>query len=168
MKALHAMLSAGGGEVVNEIADRFGLSLEQAATALGALLPAVAGGIKERLATGDTSGISGLIGGGRFTEFVQDPSSLSTQTAVEQGNRLLDRIFGSENTGHLIAIAADKLGISREVIGRMLPVIASVLAAFLAEKAAAGESLQEMACAISGAGHGIAGAARTSTSKVFG
>ena len=83
MSILETLLSAGGGTVVNQLAGQFGISQEQATSSISALLPALASGMKEKLASGDTSGLSKLISDGSLTKFADDPSTLATTAATD-------------------------------------------------------------------------------------
>jgi hypothetical protein len=52
MNLLETMLSAGDGGVVKQLAGQFGINSEQAGSVISTLLPALAGGLKERLGQG--------------------------------------------------------------------------------------------------------------------
>ena len=56
MNILETMLSAGDSGVVKQLASQFGVNSEQATSVVSTLLPALAGGLKEKIAHGDTSG----------------------------------------------------------------------------------------------------------------
>ncbi len=51
MNVLDSALSAGSAGVVEQLASQFHINADQAGSAISALLPAIAGGLKERLAT---------------------------------------------------------------------------------------------------------------------
>lgn len=83
-----------GGAAVKQIATQFGIGTDQAVSAASVLLPALAGGLQEKIATGKGSEISDLLSSGSLTRFVQSPSSLASPAAVELGNSLVSAIFG--------------------------------------------------------------------------
>jgi hypothetical protein len=153
MNILETLLSAGGGGIVNQLASQFGISAGQATAATSALLPALAGGLKEKVASGDASGVTDFIGSGELTQFVDNPASLATPAALDRGNTLLSKIFGSEDTSHLVSTAADKVGLSSGLIHTMLPIAATLLGGFLSKKVAAGGSLTDIAGQLASAGH---------------
>ena len=122
MSILDSLLSAGDGGVVKQLAGQFGVNSEQATSVVSTLLPALAGGLKEKLAHGDTSGLSNLISGGSLTKFADNPSSLATPEALEQGKSLVSKIFGSEDLTSVVSKVAEKADISSNVVSSILPV----------------------------------------------
>ena len=58
MSMLDSILSAGNGGLVKQLAGQFGITADQAASATSALLPTIAAGVQEKLATGDTTAFS--------------------------------------------------------------------------------------------------------------
>ena len=116
MNILETMLSGGGGGIVNQLASQFGISPGQATSATSALVPALAGGMQERLASGDASGIADLISSGKLTQFADNSDSLASPAALDQGKTLLSKIFGSGDTGHMASMVAEKVGLGSGVI----------------------------------------------------
>jgi hypothetical protein len=153
MNILETMLSGGGGGIVNQLASQFGISPAQATSATSALLPVLAGGLQERLASGDASGITDLIGSGKLTQFADNSDSLASPAALDQGKTLLSKIFGSIDTGNMVSMVAEKVGLSSGVINSMLPISATLLGGFLSKKVTAGGSLTDTVGQLASAGH---------------
>jgi hypothetical protein len=153
MNILETMLSSGGGGIVNQLSGQFGISPSQATGAMSTLLPALAGGLQERLSGGTASGIADLINGGKLTRFADNSDSLASPAALDQGRTLLSQIFGSGDTGNIVSMAAEKVGISSGVIRSMLPVAAALLGGFLSKKVASGASLTDAVGHVASAGH---------------
>jgi hypothetical protein len=153
MNILETLLSGGGGGIVNQLASQFGISPSQATAATSALLPALAGGMQESLASGDPSGIKDLIGSGKLTQFADNSDSLASPAALDQGRSLLTKIFGSGDTGNMISMVAEKVGLGSGVIHSMLPIAATLLGGFLSKKAAAGGDLTDTLGQLASAGH---------------
>jgi hypothetical protein len=63
MNVLETILSAGGGGVVKQLAGQFGITPDQVTSSVSAIVPALANGAKEKLASGDNLGLSQLISG---------------------------------------------------------------------------------------------------------
>jgi hypothetical protein len=169
MNVIETLLSAGGGGVVKQLAGQFGITPEQATSATSALLPALAGGLKERLASGDSSGISSLITGGGLSKFADDPSALATPAAVDQGKSLLSKIFGSGDLSKIASLVGEKAGISSSVVNSMLPVAAALFGGFLSKRAAAGDNLTDVVGQLTSTGHsGIIDAVKGFAAKMFG
>jgi hypothetical protein len=152
MNILESMLSSGGGGIVSQLASQFGISANQATAATSALLPALAGGLKEKLTGGDTSGITNLISGGSLSQFADNPASLASPAALDQGKSILSKIFGSGDTSDLVSMVAEKVGIGHGVISSMLPIAATMLGGFLSKKAAGGASLTDTIGQLAGVG----------------
>jgi hypothetical protein len=153
MNILETMLSGGGGGIVNQLASQFGISPDQATSATSALVPALAGGLQERLASGDASGIADLINSGKLTQFADNSDSLASPAALDQGKTLLSKIFGSGNTGRMVSMVAEQVGLGSGVINSMLPIAATLLGGFLSKKVAAGGSLSDTVGQLASAGH---------------
>jgi hypothetical protein len=170
MSLIDNLLSSGGSQVVSQFASHFGVTADQATSALSTLVPALAGGLQEKLAAneGAPSDLSKMIMGGNLSSFAEDPASLTSQGAVEQGNSLLHQIFGGADLSHLASMAAEKTGISSSIVSNMLPVIMAALGGFLSKKVAGGEtSLNDALGAITGGG-GILGALKSFAHKITG
>jgi hypothetical protein len=169
MSILETMLSAEGGGVVKQLAGQFGVSADQATSVVSTLLPVLAGGIKEKISHGDTSGLSDLIGGGSLTKFADNPSSLATPEAVEQGKSLVSKVFGSGDLTNVVSMVAEKAGVSSNIVTSILPVAATLLGGFLSKNATAGGNLTDVLDQVATAGHtGILGAVKGLAAKMFG
>jgi hypothetical protein len=168
MNLLESMLSAGDGGVVKQLAGQFGIDSEQATSIVSTLLPALAGGLKERLGQGNTSGLLSLIGGGNLTRFADNPSSLATPAAVEQGKSLVSAIFGSADLTNLVSTVAEKVGVSSSVVTSILPIAATLLGGLLSKSTSGGSSLTDVLDQVAGAGHsGILDAVKSLAAKLF-
>ena len=169
MSILDSLLSAGDGGVVKQLAGQFGVNSEQATSVVSSLLPALAGGLKEKLAHGDTSGLSNLISGGSLTKFADNPSSLATPEALEQGKSLVSKIFGSEDLTNVVSKVAEKAGVSSNIVTSILPVAATLLGGLLSKSSSAGGNLTDVIDQVASAGHsGIVDAVKGLAAKMFG
>jgi hypothetical protein len=169
MNILETMLSAGGGGIVKQLAGQFGINADQATAVTSALLPALAGGLKEKMESGDSSGITKLINSGSLTQFADNPANLATPAALEQGKTLLSSIFGSGDTSDLISAVAEKVGLGSGLVRAILPIGATLLGSFLSKKAAAGDNVNDTLGQLASVGHsGLMDAVRGLASKVLG
>jgi hypothetical protein len=169
MNLLESLLSAGDGGVVKQLAGQFGINSEQASSVVSTLLPTLAGGLKERLGEGGSSGLSDLISGGTLTNFADNPSSLATPAALEQGKSLLGKIFGSSDLTNVVSTAAEKAGVSSSVVTSILPIAATLLGSLLSKSTSGGSSLTDAVNAVASAGHtGILDTVKNLAEKVFG
>ena len=169
MSILETVTSVTNNAVVKQLAGQFGISAEQASSSLSALLPALATGMKERLAGGDSASLLQLINGGTLTKFADDPSSLATPEALQQGNSLVSRVFGSQDLSTLVAKLVEKSGVSNSVIKNLVPIGATMLGGFLSRSSAAGGNVSEIIEEIAAGGHsGIIETVKGLAAKLFG
>ena len=96
MSLIEDLLSTGTGGIVTQLANQFGVTGDQAKSAVSTLVPSLAGGIKEKLADSQAApAISQLIAGGGLSGFVDNPASLGGPEAAKQGNSILGMIFSA-------------------------------------------------------------------------
>jgi hypothetical protein len=127
-----------------------GIDETQAASGAAALAPAILGGFKKQ-AQGRPGGIEGLgglltqLGGGGLLEDVVAPKP----TDVSRGNEVLGQIFGSKDVSRAVAQnAASQSGLDPGVLKRMLPMLAMLVAGYMAKQRGA----ESAATASSGGG----------------
>ncbi|MBM3639947.1 MAG: DUF937 domain-containing protein [Alphaproteobacteria bacterium] len=121
--------SAQGGQLVANLAQRFGLTEEQMDSAVKALAPALEVGLSnaaeepvlfERL-LGD---IASPLRAAAFDE----PSAAHDVDSLAQSRQLLDDLFGSPAAaGRVVQVAARESGLRPDILSQLLPVLASVL-----------------------------------------
>ena len=128
------LLAQMGG--LQSISRELGLSESQAAQGVDALAPAVLGGFK-RQAQAQPSGLGGLgallgqLGGGGLLDDVLAPEP----THVDRGNAVLGQIFGSKDVSRTVAQkAASQSGLDPDVLKKMLPMVAMLVAGFMAKQ----------------------------------
>lgn len=128
------MLQKSGG--IGTMAKELGVSEGVAQAGAAALLPAILGGFK-KTTQAQPSGLDGLggllgqLGGGGLLDSV-----LGTQpTPVEKGNEVLGQIFGSKEVSRTVAAGAEQqTGISSDLLKKMLPVVAMMVAGYMAKQ----------------------------------
>ncbi len=171
MDLMNALAQAGG---VDAISRELGVDQSTAQNGLQALLPAVTDGMRGQ-ASSSPQGFAGLgsilsgLGGGGLLSNVIAPEP----TNVSQGNDVLGQIFGNKDNSRAVAAdASQKSGISPELLKKMLPIVAMLVAGYLAKQqgqagqapAGAGQApaqdggiLGQILGGLSGAGGGGAG-----------
>ena len=128
------LLGQMGG--VQSMARELGVSESQAAMGAEALIPAILGGFKKQ-ARSQPSGLEGLggllsqLGGGSLIDEVLSPQP----TNVSRGNDVLGQIFGSRDVSRTVAQdAASRSGLDRSLLEKMLPMLAMLVAGFMAKQ----------------------------------
>ena len=147
------ILAQTGG--LQSMARELGVSEGQAATGAAALLPAILGGFKKQ-AQAQPSGLDGLggllgkLGGGALLDDVVSPQP----TNVARGNDVLGQIFGSKDVSRTVAqSAASTSGLDPSILKKMLPMLAMLVAGYMAKQRSAGTGAADQA-APSGGGLG--------------
>jgi hypothetical protein len=132
------MLAQMGG--LQSIAKELGVSETQAASGAAALAPAILGGFKKQ-AQSQPAGLEGLggllgkLGGGGLLDDVLSPQP----TNVNRGNDVLGEIFGSKDVSRTVAQnAASKTGLSPDLLKKMLPMMAMLVAGYMAKQKGGG------------------------------
>lgn len=130
------LLQQSGG--IGTMARELGISESVAEAGTAALLPAILGGFKKTTQSqpGGLEGLGGLLGqlgGGVLLDSV-----LGTEpTPVDKGNEVLGQIFGSKEVSRTVAAGAEQqTGISSDLLKRMLPVVAMMVAGYMARQSA--------------------------------
>ena len=88
MNILNAILGAGDGQAVGALAQQFGLSNDQASSAVGALLPALAGGLQRNVTQqGKSEALVGALTSGQHGRYLDDPGSSGRPTRSAMATR---------------------------------------------------------------------------------
>ena len=128
------MLGQLGG--LQSIARELGVSEARATAGADALLPAILGGFKKQAQAQPTGldglgGLLGQLGGGGLLDNVLSPQP----TDVGQGNDVLGQIFGSKDVSRTVTqSAAARTGLDPALLRRMLPMLAMLVAGFMAKQ----------------------------------
>jgi len=151
------ILAQMGG--IQSIARELGVNEREAANGAAALAPAILGGFKKQ-AQAQPAGLEGLggllkqLGGGGLLDNVLAPQP----TDVNQGNEVLGQIFGSKEVSRTVAQnAASQSGLDPVLLKKMLPMLAMLVAGFMAKQQGAGAGTQQAAPAGSGGIGGLLG-----------
>jgi hypothetical protein len=131
---LSDILNQTGG--LKSIARELNIGEDDAARAASALAPAVLGGFRKQAETHPQGleGLGGLLnqfGGGGLLDAVLAPAA--TDTAP--GNDVLGQIFGSKDVSRAVAQnAAGQSGVDPSVLKKMLPMLAMLVAGYMAKQ----------------------------------
>lgn len=124
---------------LQSMARELGVSENQAASGAEALIPAILGGFKKQ-AQSQPSGVEGLgdllgqLGGGSLMDNVLSPEP----TDVDRGNDVLGQIFGSKDVSRTVAQnAASQSGLEPSLLKKMLPMLAMLVAGYMAKQRSA-------------------------------
>jgi len=160
MNLMDVILQAQGGGAVRQMAQQFGLGEDQAQSALGVVLPMLASAMQQNVQReGGIEGLLGALQGGNHQRYLDDPSALFSQEAVQDGNGILGHLLGSKDVSRqLVSHASAQSGVSADIIKKMLPLAAGLLMGGMGRQAGASRLLgQVMDAAMGGCGGGLGG-----------
>lgn len=140
MNILEALLQAQGGQMAGTLGQRFGLDSGQTQSALEALLPALAGAVRQNVQQpGGLEALMGALGSGQHARYLDDPSALGDPATTDEGNGILGHLFGSRDVSREVASrAAAQTGLGADLLKQMLPVVAAMMMGGLARGAGGG------------------------------
>lgn len=143
MNILDAIVNAQGGAAVRQLGSQFGLDEGQAASAVSALVPALAAGVQRNMQNeGGLGSLLGALSSGNHGQFIDDPAALAQPSAVETGDGILGHVLGSRDVSRTVASqAAAQTGISPDVLKRMLPLVATLMMGALSKHSGGGSSI---------------------------
>ena len=136
------ILARMGG--LQSMARELGVDETQAASGAEALIPAILGGFK-RQAQAQPTGLEGLggmlgqLGGGGLLDQVLAPQP----TDLSRGDEVLGQIFGSRDVSRTVAQnAASQSGLDPALLKKMLPMLAMLVAGYMAKQQGGGDAAQ--------------------------
>jgi hypothetical protein len=137
MDLLQTILSAQNGQAVDQIGRQLGLDRSQTMSAIEQLLPALAGGVARNAASPDgLASLEAALTGGGHSRYLDNPMALGQPDAIQDGNGILGHIFGSKDVSRQVAAnASAQTGIGADILKKMLPMLASVAMAAMAQRA---------------------------------
>ena len=164
---------------LQSIAQELGVSESDASRGASALIPAILGGFKKQAKAQPTGveglgGLIGQLGGGGLLDDVLSPQP----TNVNRGNDVLGQIFGSKDVSRTVANdASSQSGLDPALLKKMLPMLAMMVAGYMAKKGSAGTAAQPapargglgglLGNLLGGRGSGAASATRGSSTSGF-
>ena len=156
MNLLETIMQAQGGGAVRQVAQQFGIGEDQVQSALGAVLPMLAGAVQQNVQSGGLEGLLGALQSGDHDKYLNNPSALTSQQGIEDGNGILGHLLGGKEVSRQLAThAAAESGVSSAIIKQLLPVAASLLMGGMSRQAGASGLLgQALGAAMGGGGGG--------------
>ena len=119
---------AQGGAAIANLAQRFGLSPQQAEHAASVMLPELAKGFERNML--DTKGLSKVVDAlatGNHAVYADDPSQHASTGAQTDGEEILGHLLGSKTgSRQLAAYGQQETGVPADVLKQMLPSLATL------------------------------------------
>jgi len=149
MNLLDLLDSVGGQQSLGNIASNLGLDASKANDLVGALAPALMGGLKKQTSSQDgLDGLKNALQNGKHQAYLNQPETMFSQETVQDGNNILGHILGSKDVSRNVAAqAAQSTGIDSSLIKKALPLIASLAMGAMSKSSNAGQSLDNSSSA---------------------
>ncbi|MCO5092325.1 DUF937 domain-containing protein [Bosea sp. (in: a-proteobacteria)] len=137
MNLFDIMQSAQNGQAMPNLAQQYGLSLQQTQAAIDALLPAFSMGLQRQTQDPYAFGsLAQMMTASPYARFFEAGGYGIPPEAKSAGNDVLGQLFGSREVSQAIAAqAAATSGVSQAILKQMLPVIAAMLMGGLTKSA---------------------------------
>jgi hypothetical protein len=132
------LLNAHGGNATTLLAQRFGISPDQAASAVTALAPALATGLQQNATNeGGLGSLLGALLGGGHQQYVDNAETLDRPDTIADGNAILGHVLGSKDVSRQVASQASaQTGLGADLLKQMLPVVAAMTMGALSKQTA--------------------------------
>ena len=149
MNLLDLLDSVGGQQSLGSLAKNLGLDSAKTNDLVGALAPALMGGLKKQTSSDDgLASLKNALQKGGHQQYLNNPNSMSAPESVQDGNNILGHIFGSKDVSRNVAAqASESTGISADLIKKALPLIAGLAMGAMSKKSDAGQSLSSSSSA---------------------
>jgi len=130
------LTQTNNGAAVQQVGQQTGLQPDMAQAAIKALLPAIAGGLQRNVQQpGGLQSLLGALQNGQHEQYLDQPESLAQPNAIADGNAILGHLLGSKDTSRAVAAqAAQKTGLSEQILKSVLPMVASMAMASLSKQ----------------------------------
>lgn len=140
MDLLKTLLDAADSNELKSLANQFGIDSSSLTKVLGDVVPALGQNVqKNAQAPGGLESLMGALQKGGHQRYLNDFSALSSQDGIADGNNILGHVLGSKDASRNVAAqAAQKSGVSPDVIKQMLPMIATMVMGTLSQQNQAG------------------------------
>jgi hypothetical protein len=129
MAIIDTFAASQGGAIYDNLARTFGITPQDAAAVVAAVIPALGERIERNtLSRGGLADFIAVLGQGHHQALLDDPALLTRPEVIAEGNAVLDQILWSKDASRALADrAALSSGVSSSIIRMMLPVIANLL-----------------------------------------
>jgi hypothetical protein len=123
------MSSAQGGQLIDNLAQRFGLSHEQMDAAVTALIPAISLALQNAASSPDS--LQRVISAVTHTPHLaayENPDAAYSDVSVAQGRDLVAHLFGSSAAaGQVAQLAARESGVRPDILMQLLTILAPII-----------------------------------------
>jgi hypothetical protein len=122
--------SAQGGQIIENLSDRFGLATWQTRSAVESLLPALVAALRKAAEAPDSlRPVLDAANDSTHRAAFESAEEAHSQASVDGGDAIVAHLFGSASAaGEVSQLAARESGLRADVLQRLLPILVSVAA----------------------------------------
>ncbi len=137
MNLLGMLLDNQGSPALQQLSKGFGLSEGDARNVLSEMVPALSRGMQNNVSKqGGLEDLLGALSKGNHQHYIDQPESLASEQATQEGNAILGHLFGSKDVSRRVAQhASGKTGVDEGLLKKMLPVIATMVMGSVSKQA---------------------------------
>lgn len=142
MNLLDLLREAGGEQSISQISDRLSLGSTETRAMIDAVAPALMRSLqREASSPNGLESLAKALESGNHTRYIDDPASLRSDSAVDDGNGILGHLFGSKDVSRNVAAnAAETSGVDASLIKKALPLLAGLAMGALSKKSESGRA----------------------------
>ena len=132
----------GGAQALDSLGKAIGLDHNQVASMVDSVAPMMVRGLQHSTASEEGSArFSDALRTGGHGRYIDDPSTVHTEAAREDGLAILGHIFGDQQLHKNVAAeAANRSGLDLSVIEQALPQVAGLIMAAMSKHGSAGSA----------------------------
>lgn len=147
MNLLDLLDSAGGQQSLKNLAGNLGLDASSTNSLVDAVAPMLMGALQKQTASGDSlANLKRALQNGKHQAYLDQPDSMRSKAAVEDGNNILGHLLGSKDVSRNVAAhAAQSTGIDASLVKQALPLLAGLVMGAVSKKSNAGNLLDDQA-----------------------
>ncbi|MEM9736963.1 MAG: DUF937 domain-containing protein, partial [Pseudomonadota bacterium] len=129
MSLMKMLMEAQGGQGLGKLAEQFGIDEAQLGGLAGMIGPAISQGAKRRAQQpGGMEALASRMMGEDTARYLDDPAQAAAPEAQAEGMDFLEQILGSREATHeLQSAAAERSGVSTDLVGQIMPAIAAMM-----------------------------------------
>jgi hypothetical protein len=142
MDLLKLLDSVGGTKSLGSLAGSLGLDSSKTNELVGALAPALLGGLKKQAGSdGGLASITKALQSGNHQQYLDNPNLMAREETRTDGNNILGHLLGSKDTSRGVAAqVAESTGIDVGLIKKALPLIAGLAMGAMSKSSDAGSA----------------------------
>ena len=135
MQLFDIIRSAGGGEIVRNLAAEGGLEPKEAEQALRALLPEFGRAIRRAgESRSGAAAVHAAMRDERYARYLKDPAALREAAEVADGERVLLEVLDDHERSALVRRVAAAIGSGEGQLRKLLPLVATLAMAALGQR----------------------------------